>query len=121
MVGATRSPVAVRPGPVPGNYTSMTGTIYLGWSGDETTGTTVARQRYDFPIHGQDFAQLYLQTEAQRHDNMTGAMVSVEPGECVCEAGIAGNMHVDSFVEHEALDPLDLPANVGGLSYLGRI
>merc|ERR1712070_1106938 len=59
--------------------------------------------------------------EAQRRANVTGAMVSLEPGECVCEAGIAGNMHVDSFVEHEALDPLDLPANAGGLSYLGRI
>jgi hypothetical protein len=36
-------------------------------------------------------------------------------------AAIAGNMHVDSFVPHEALDPLDLPASLGGLAYLGRV
>uniref|UniRef100_A0A7S3EW90 Uncharacterized protein n=1 Tax=Haptolina ericina TaxID=156174 RepID=A0A7S3EW90_9EUKA len=30
-------------------------------------------------------------------------------------------MHVESFVAHEKLDPLDLPPEEGGLAYLGRI
>eukprot|EP00316_Scyphosphaera_apsteinii_P008544 CAMPEP_0119317810 /NCGR_PEP_ID=MMETSP1333-20130426/44434_1 /TAXON_ID=418940 /ORGANISM="Scyphosphaera apsteinii, Strain RCC1455" /LENGTH=450 /DNA_ID=CAMNT_0007323863 /DNA_START=76 /DNA_END=1428 /DNA_ORIENTATION=+ len=115
--GDTRSPVAVRPD-VPGNYSALNATLYLDWTvANGSSG--VSRQRYDFS----DAAQLYLQSAAQRRAMKSGAMVTIVPTRalCVCEAAIAGNMHVESFVEHEALDPLDLAASQGGLTYLGRV
>ena len=40
---------------------------------------------------------------------------------CICMDGIAGAMHVDSFVPNTPDDPVDLPAEEGGLAYLGRV
>jgi len=50
-----------------------------------------------------------------------GASTSPTAGRCFCEQGVAGNMHIDAFVPHEALDPLDLPPAEGGVAYLGRV
>jgi len=72
-------------------------------------------------------SQIYLQSAAQRQAGSPGAMVTVLtrhlPGwlGCFCQRAIAGNMHVDAFVPHESLDPLDLPPDKGGLAYLGRV
>ena len=48
-------------------------------------------------------------------------MVLQVPSVCVCTDAVAGVMHLDSFVPHTADDPVDLPADEGGLAYLGRI
>merc|ERR1712046_474561 len=59
--------------------------------------------------------------------NSTGAMVTIIgreghiPSLCVCTSAMAGIMHIDSFVAHDPLDHLNLPAAEGGLTYLGRI
>mmetsp|Transcript_1977 Transcript_1977/g.6525 ORF Transcript_1977/g.6525 Transcript_1977/m.6525 type:complete len:490 (-) Transcript_1977:181-1650(-) len=115
--GGTRSPVAVRPDQ-PGSYAPMHATLYLGWS------RGAARQRYDFRSDKgvRTASQIYLQSGAQQRRNESGAMVTVVPakGECVCDSAIAGNMHIDSFAA-DALDPLQLPPEEGGLAYLGRV
>lgn len=100
----------------------MNATISLGWS----NGT--ARQRYDFTklIAGIDMSQIYLQSDAQRAANAPGAMITLIPslpawlGGCICMSAIAGNMHIDAFAD-DPLDPLRLPADQGGLAYLGRV
>ena len=54
--------------------------------------------------------------------NSTGVMVNIGAGQCTCTDGIAGVMHIDSFSPHSSDDPLrDLPADQGGLAYLGRV
>ena len=68
-----------------------------------------------------------MQSREQALANDSGAMFTLVPrlpsplGGCFCIPAIAGNMHADSFVAHEALDPVDLPATEGGLAYLGRV
>ena len=122
--GGTRQPLAVQRPTKPGRYPSMDATLSLGWDANGT-----ARQRYDFKhlVAGINMAQIYLQSPAQRRAGSPGAMVTLIPGlpawlgGCFCQTAIAGNMHVESFVAHEALDPLDLPPSEGGLAYLGRV
>jgi len=126
IVGETRSPLAVRPDPKkPGKYPKVNASISLAW----TAG--VRRQRYDFqgmPPFGKPMAQIYLQTEEQvKSGNSSGVMVTIAqtskytPDVCVCMDAVAGNMDIDSFVPHSKHDPLDLPAEEGGLAYLGRV
>lgn len=125
MNGESRQPLAVQPVPgKPGKYPSTQGKIFLAW--DDMT----LRHRYDFDklLLGQPATQIYLQTMAQaKAGNSSGVMVTIIgkeghfPSVCVCTAGIAGVMQVDAFVPHEALDPLDLPSEEGGATYLGRV
>ena len=79
------------------------------------------------PFNG-PMSQIYLQTRDSIHTgNNSGAMVTIVGREhklslCICMDGIAGNMHIDSFTPHSPDDPLrDLPADQGGLDYLGRV
>lgn len=124
--GETRSPLAVRPDPKkPGKYPKVTSSISLAWDSE------MRRHRYDFqgmPPFGGPMSQIYLQSEAQvKANSSAGVMVTIvgtskhTPDICVCMDSVAGNMDIDSFVPHSPHDPLDLPAEEGGLSYLGRI
>jgi len=127
MAGDTRSPLAVYVDPTtpPGKYPTIDAQILLGWD------SQMARHRYDFqgmpPFNG-PMSQIYLQTrDSIQSGNNSGAMVTIVGREhklslCICMDGIAGNMHIDSFTPHSPDDPLrDLPADQGGLDYLGRV
>jgi len=123
--GDTRSPLAVRPDPAkPGSYPKVSSSISLAWDAQ------MARHRYDFqslPPLGSPASQIYLQTAAQmKSRNSSGVMVTIIGSQeklsvCICMDGIAGAMHVDSFVPNTPDDPVDLPAEEGGLAYLGRV
>lgn len=113
ITGDTRFPLAVRP-EGKGHYVPIAGTLALGWEGD------FMRMRYDFTGLG---AQVSVQTMEQARKQDVGASLglSAASGKCVCEASIAGNMHVQSFEASDPLDPLRLPADQGGAAYLGRV
>lgn len=122
--GESRSPLAVRPDGKKGKYPTVDSTISLAWD------ASMARHRYDFKkmLFGQPAAQIYLQSTGMlKSQNSTGVMVTIigqehhVPSLCICMAGIAGVMHIDSFVAHEEYDRIDLPPDEGGVKYLGRI
>lgn len=126
IAGDTRTPLAVRPDPKKlGKYPKVNASVSLAWD------SFVRRQRYDFqgmPPFGKKMTQIYLQTEKEvKSGNSTGAMVTIAetskytPNICVCMDAVAGNMDIDSFVPHSPHDPLNLPAEEGGLAYLGRV
>jgi len=121
IYGDTRSPVTVRFDPnKPGKYSKLDMTINLAWDDQ------MYRLRYgvDNVLLNKSTSQLYLQTPQQARDgNHSGAMVTIlaHQGYCECMEAVAGIMHIGAFVPHEALDPLDLPSDQGGSTYLGRI
>lgn len=135
----------------PGKYPAVSAVIKLGWDSSmarygydiyiyslqhsifiyvQMYITCMARHRYDFqhmPPFSQPASQLYLQTAAQMAaQNTSGVMVSIIGSQqhlsvCVCTDAVAGVMHIDSFVPNATDDPVPLPADQGGLAYLGRI
>lgn len=113
LTGETRIPVAVRP-EGKGQYPPLTGILALGWEGD------LMRMRYDFNGLG---SQVSVQTLEQAKKMDVGATLglSTKSKTCVCEASIAGNMHIRSFEAADPLDPLQLPPEQGGATYLGRV
>merc|ERR1719215_798778 len=113
LTGETRFPVAVRPD-TKGQYAPLSGTLALGWEGD------FMRMRYDFNGLG---SQVSVQTyeQAKRQDVGATLGLSTETGTCVCDASVAGNMHIRSFETSDPLDPLQLPPEEGGAIYLGRV
>ena len=124
--GDTRSPLAVRPDPKkPGTYPAVDSVISLAWD------ASMARHRYDFQSmapFNRPASQIYLQTaDTIASRNNSGVMVSiiglpVAGSLCICTDAVAGVMHLDSFVNNSVDDPLrTLPADEGGLAYLGRI
>jgi len=64
----------------------------------------------------------YLQSAEQRNNDDAGAMVTIlESGVCFCAPAIAGVVHVQAFTANDPYDAESLPADGGGLAYLGRV
>merc|ERR1711972_1209796 len=76
------------------------------------------RMRYDFARFG---SQISIQTLEQAMHQSVGATVGISPQNCICDASIAGNMHIHAFEASDPLDPIKLPADKGGAAYLGRV
>lgn len=125
IAGDSRKSLAIRPDPTkPGTYGTADATVYFAWD------DKMARMLYVFNhmIFGQPVSQMMLQTLDQIQSNSSvGIMLTIlgqkhkVPSLCLCQQGITGEMHTDAFVPHEQFDPLDLPAEDGGLNYLGRV
>lgn len=111
LTGETRSPIEVIP-TVPGNYTSITGKLYLGWQGN------FMGLRYDFDGLG---TEVSAQTREQAKDMDVGPTIHIGGGQCACTPSIAGVMHVHAFDPLDPLDPLKLPSKEGGVKFLGRV
>eukprot|EP00929_Paragymnodinium_shiwhaense_P077242 TRINITY_DN39779_c0_g2_i1.p1 TRINITY_DN39779_c0_g2~~TRINITY_DN39779_c0_g2_i1.p1 ORF type:complete len:503 (+),score=129.20 TRINITY_DN39779_c0_g2_i1:96-1604(+) len=111
ITGDTRLPIEVIP-TVPGKFQPISANLSLGWKDG------FMRMRYDFAGMG---AEVNVQSAEQAKGMDVGAQLSISHEKCICDASIAGNMHVQSFDAKDPLDPLKLPASQGGAAYLGRV
>jgi len=118
IAGDTRWPLVMIPDGH-GQYVGEDINVSFGWT------DKYARMRYSFnqPYQVAGMKQIYLQTKDQlKSRESTGVTVTITGnGACTCDESSAGVLHLNAFAPHDEWDVIDLPAEQGGIEYLGRV